>query len=218
MQCPKNDVEQKEMESIPYFSIVGSLMYAQTCTRPDISFAIGMLGRYQSNPKIDHWKATKKVLRYLKGTKDYMLMYRRSKHLEVVGYSDSDFAGCVDTRKSTFGYLFQLAEGATSWKSAKRFVIATSTMEAEFVACFEATIHALWLRNFISGLGVVDTITKPLKIYCDNSGAVFFSKNDKYSKGAKHMELKYFTVKEEVQKQRVSLEHIRTDLMITDPS
>ncbi|XP_070013746.1 secreted RxLR effector protein 161-like [Nicotiana sylvestris] len=205
------------MESIPYSSIVGSLMYAQTCIRPDISFAVGMLGRYQSNPGIDHWKAAKKILRYLKGTKDYMLMYRRSKHLEVVGYLDSDFAGCIDTRKSMFGYLFQLAEGAISWKSAKQSVISTFTMEVEFVACFEATIRALWLRNFISGLGVVDTITKPLKIYCDNSAAVFFSKNDKYSKGAKHMELKYFTVKEEVQKQRVSLEHIRTDLMIADP-
>ena len=90
-------------------------------------------------------------------------------------------------------------------------------MEAEFVACFEATIQALWLRNFISGLGVVDTITKPLKMYCDNSAAVFFSKNDRYSKGAKHMELKYFVVKEEVQKQRVSIEHIKTDLMIADP-
>ena len=90
-------------------------------------------------------------------------------------------------------------------------------MEAEFVACYEATIHALWLRNFISGLGVVDTITKPLKIYCDNSAAVFFSKNDKYSRGAKHMELKYFVVKEEVQKQRVCIEHIRTNLMIAVP-
>ncbi|XP_075083706.1 secreted RxLR effector protein 161-like [Nicotiana tabacum] len=205
------------MESIHYSSIVGSLMYAQTCTRLDISFAVGILGRYQSNLGIDHWKATKKILRYLKGTKDYMLMYRRSKHLEVVGYSDSDFTGCIDTRKSTFDYLFQLTEGSISWKSAKQSVIATSTMEAEFVACFEATIHVLWLRNFISGLGVVDTITKPLKIYCDNSAAVFFSKNDKYSKGAKHMELKYFTVKEEAQKKRVSLEHIRTDLMIADP-
>ncbi|XP_075106883.1 secreted RxLR effector protein 161-like [Nicotiana tabacum] len=175
-----------------------------------------MLGRYQSNPGINHWKAAKKVLRYLKGTKDYMLMYRRSKHLEVVGYSDSDFAGCIDIRKSTFGYMFQLAEGEISWKSAKQSVIATSTIEAEFVACFEATIHALWLRNFISGLGVVDTITKPLKIYCDNSAAVFFSENDKYSKCAKHMELKYFTVEEEVQKQRVSLENIRTHLMIAD--
>ncbi|XP_070017782.1 secreted RxLR effector protein 161-like [Nicotiana sylvestris] len=80
-----------------------------TCTRSDISFAIEMLGRYQINPENDHWKAAKKVLRYLKGTKDYMLMYKRSKHLEVVGYSNSDFAGCIDTRKSTFGYLFQLA-------------------------------------------------------------------------------------------------------------
>ncbi|XP_070041549.1 secreted RxLR effector protein 161-like [Nicotiana tomentosiformis] len=152
------------MELISYSSIVGSLMYAQTCTTPDISFAVGMLGRFQSNPGIDHWKATKKVLRYLKGTKDYMLMYRISKHLKIVGYSDSDFAGCIDTRKSTFGYLFQLAEGTIEWKSAKQSIIATSTMEAEFVACFDATIHALWLRNFISGLGVVDTITKHLKI------------------------------------------------------
>ncbi|XP_075111848.1 secreted RxLR effector protein 161-like [Nicotiana tabacum] len=102
------------MESILYSSIISSLIYAQTCTRPDISFAIRMLGRYQSNPGIDHWKAAKKVLRYLKGTKDYMLMYRRSKHLEVVGCSDSDFVGCIDTRKSTFGYLFQLAEGEIS--------------------------------------------------------------------------------------------------------
>ena len=139
-----------------------------------------------------------------------MLTFRRSNQLEVIGYSDSDFAGCIDSRKLTFGYLFLLGEGAISWKSAKQSVIASSTMEAEFIACYEATIHALWLRNFISGLGVVDTITKPLKIYCDNSAAVFFSKNDKYSRGAKHIELKYFVVKEEVQKQRM-------DLMIADP-
>ena len=146
-----------------------------------------------------------------------MLIFRRSDQLKVIGYSDSDFTGCVDSRKSTFGYLFLLGEGAISWKSAKQSVIASSTMEAELIACYEATIHALWLRNFISGLGVVDTITKPLKIYCDNSAAVLFSKNDKYSKGAKHMKLKYFAVKEEVHKQRVCIEHIRMDLMIADP-
>ena len=217
MQCPKNELERKEMERIPYASVVGSLNYVQTCTRPDINFAVGMLGRYQSNPGMDHWKAAKKVLRYLQGTKENMLTYRRSDQLEVIGYSDSDYAGCVDSRKSTFGYLFLLAGGAISWKSGKQSVIATSTMEAEFVACFEATIHALWLRNFISGLRIVDTIAKPLRIYCDNSAAVFFSKNDKYSKGAKHMELKYLSVKEEVQKQRVSFEHIRTDMMVADP-
>ena len=217
MQCPKNDLERKQMENIPYASVVGSLMYAQTCTRPDISFAVGMLGRYQSNPGLEHWKAAKKVLRYLQGTKNHMLTYRKFDHLEVIGYTDSDFAGCVDTRKSTFGYVYLLAGGAISWKSAKQSVIAASTMEVEFVACVEATVQANWLRNFISGLGVVDSISKPLKIYCDNSAAVFFSKNDKYSKGAKHMELKYFAVKEEVQKRKVSIEHISTDLMIADP-
>ena len=78
-----------------------------------------------------------------------MLTYRKSDHLHAVGYSDSDYAGCVDTRKSTFGYLFLLAGGAISWKSVNQSIIAASTMEAEFVACFEATVHANWLRNFI---------------------------------------------------------------------
>ena len=123
-----------------------------------------IIGKLQSNPGIDHWKVAKKVLRYPQGTKDRMLTYRRSDHLEVIGYSDSDYAGCMDSRKSTFGYLFLLAGWAISWKSAKQTVIAISTMEAEFVACFKATVHCLWMWNFISGLGIVDTIAKPLKI------------------------------------------------------
>ena len=182
MQCSKNDLERKQMENIPYASVVGILMYAQTCTRSNISFAVGMLGRYQSNPGLEHWKAAKKVLRYLQGTKNHMLTYKKSDHLEMTGYTDSDFVGCVDTRKSTFGYVYLLAGGAISWKSAKQTVIVASTMEAEFVTCFEATIQANWLQNFISGLGVVNSISKPLKNYCDNSVSVFFSKNDKYSK------------------------------------
>ncbi|GJY30989.1 retrovirus-related pol polyprotein from transposon TNT 1-94 [Tanacetum coccineum] len=98
-----------------------------------------------------------------------------------------------------------------------KFLRDSSNMEAERVACYEATIHALWLRNFISGLGVVDTLIKPLKIYCDNAATIFFSKNDKYSKGAKHMDIQFFIVKQEIQKQRVYLEHISKDLMIADP-
>ena len=133
------------MERIPYASAIGSLMYAQTCTRPDISFIVGMLGRYQSNPGMDHSKAAKKVMRYLRGTKDYMLTFKRSYNLEVIGYTDSDFSRCVDSRKSTFGYVYLLAGAAISWKSAKQTIIVASTMEAEFVVCFEATIHGLWL-------------------------------------------------------------------------
>ena len=94
------------MEGISYTSTVGSLMYAQTCTRPDISFAVGILGIYQSNPIMDHRKAAKKVMRYLQGTKDFMLTFRRFDSLKVTSYSDSDFARCIDSRKFTFGYLF----------------------------------------------------------------------------------------------------------------
>ncbi|RDX70838.1 hypothetical protein CR513_49865, partial [Mucuna pruriens] len=170
--------------------MVGSWMYAQTCTRPYISFDVGMLGRYQSNPRIDYLKAAKKVHRYLQGTKDHMLAYRRPDYLEVIGYLDSNYARCVDSRISTFGYIFLLAGRVVSWKSAKQFTIATSTMEVEFVACFEATIQTLWLRNFTSLFGIVDSIPKSLKVYCDSFAIVFFSKNDKYSKRIKHMDMK----------------------------
>lgn len=114
MHCPKNDVEFKEMESIPYAFIVGSLMYVQTRTKLDISFTVRVLGRYRSNPGRKHYKATNKVLRYLQGMKNYMLMYRKCNHLEVIRYLDSNFAGCVDGKKSTYIYLFMLAEGIIS--------------------------------------------------------------------------------------------------------
>ena len=99
------------MENIPYASVVGSLMYAQTYTRLDIRFAVGMLGRPQSDPGLYQWKTAKKVLRYLQGTKNHMLTYRKFNHLEVIGYTNSNFVGCIDTRKSTFGYVHLLAGG-----------------------------------------------------------------------------------------------------------
>ena len=107
------------MESIAYASVVGSLMYTQICLRPDIAYAIGMLERYQINPRMEEGKAAKKVMRYLKGTKNHMVTYKNVDHLEVIGYSDSDFVGCKDSRKSTSGYVFMLAGGAISWKSTK---------------------------------------------------------------------------------------------------
>ena len=105
------------MQQIPYASTIGSLMYAQVCTRPDIAYIVGMLGRYLSNPGNDHWIAAKHVMRYLQRTKDYMLTYRNSDQLEIIGYSDSDFAGCRDSMKSTSGYIYLLTGGAISWKS-----------------------------------------------------------------------------------------------------
>ncbi|CAN1822819.1 Secreted RxLR effector protein 161 [Linum perenne] len=89
------------MQKITYASAVGSLMYSQVCTRVDIAYIVWMLGRYLSNPGMDHWIVTTRVMRYLQRTEEYMLTYRKSDHLEVIGYSDSDFTGCQDSRKST---------------------------------------------------------------------------------------------------------------------
>ena len=108
------------MQKIPYASAIGNLMYAQVCTRPDIAYIVRVLGRYLSNPGMDHRKATRRVMRYLKRTRGYMLTYRRSNQLEIIGFSDSDFAGCQDSLKSTSGYIFMLADvrflGAVSSK------------------------------------------------------------------------------------------------------
>jgi Reverse transcriptase (RNA-dependent DNA polymerase) len=215
-QCPKNEIERAQMKQIPYASVVGSLMYAQICTRPDIAFAVGMLGRYQTDPGMDHWKAAKKVLRYLQGTKDYMLTYKRSNNLEVIGYSDLDFSGCLDSKKSTSGYIFMLAGGSISWKSAKQSLRASSTMQAEFVACYHATGQAVWLKNFIPGLQVIDSIARPLTLFCDNEAAVFFSKNNKSSGASKWIDIKYLIVRDKVKDGTIMIQHINTRVMLAD--
>ena len=118
-QCPQNDIERDQMKVVPYSSVMGSLIYAQVCTRLDIAFIVGLLSRYLSDPGQSYWKAAKKVLRYLQGTKDLMLTYRRTDTLGVVGFSDFDYASCVDDKKFTSGYIFMMVEGAVSWKSVK---------------------------------------------------------------------------------------------------
>ncbi|RVW21903.1 Retrovirus-related Pol polyprotein from transposon TNT 1-94 [Vitis vinifera] len=195
-QCPQNDDEREEMKTIPYSSVVGSLMYAQVCTRPDIAFVVGMLGRYLSNPGSQHWKAAKKVLSWV---------------------CDADFAGCIDDKKSTTGYIFMMAGGAVSWKSVKQTLTASSTMEAEYVACYEACCHAMWMRNFISALGVVDSISRPLKLFCDNSAAVAFSKNTRSISRSKHIDVKFYFVKEKVAESLIDIEHMSTKSMLADP-
>ena len=100
-----------------------------------------MLGRYMSNLGVDHWKATKRVMRYLKRTKDFMLTYRRSNNLEIIRYFDSDFAKCQDSKRSTSGYVFMLAGGVISWRSSKQTLMASSTMVVEFIVFYEASNH-----------------------------------------------------------------------------
>jgi hypothetical protein len=146
-----------------------------------------------------------------------MLTYERSDSLEIVGYSYSEFAGCLDTDRSTSGYVFKLVGGAISWSSSKQTVMTLSTMYAEFVACYEAVGQAIWLKKFVPGLRVVDSIERSLKLYCDNEPAVLYAHNNKIIKTVKHINIRFYVVKEKIQYQTISLEHISTKKMIADP-
>ena len=114
------------MRGIPYASTVESLMYAMLCTRPDICFHVGMFSKYQSDPGEEHWIAVKHILKYLRRTRDYMLVYQ-DESLVPIGYIDFDFQSDIEFRKSTSGYVFTLGGGAISWKSVKQSSIADST-------------------------------------------------------------------------------------------
>ncbi|XP_042983339.1 secreted RxLR effector protein 161-like [Carya illinoinensis] len=176
-----------------------------------------MLGQYHSDLGLDRWRVAKKLMRYLQGIKDYILMYRRTDNLQVIGYSNSDFTGCIDSRKSTSKYIFLMADEAVSWRNTKQTLIAISTMEAEFVPYFEATLYGVWLKSFISGLRVMDSITKPLRIYCNNSASIFMAKNNNSESRSKHINIKYLAIRERVKEKKVVIEHVGTELMIADP-
>jgi hypothetical protein len=209
-QCPKNQYELDQMKAVQYASVVGSLQYAQVCTRPDLAFITGVLGRYQDNPGIEHWKMAKKAMRCVQGTKHYMLTYRSSAYLEIKGYSDADYAGDRDERKSTSGYIFTLAGGAISWRSSKQKLVASSTMHTEFIACHDTIRKVIWLKKFVPDLRVVDCINKPIKMYCDNQPAVYYAHNNKSSNATKPVEVKFYVVKDGIRDKTISLEHIGT--------
>jgi hypothetical protein len=146
-----------------------------------------------------------------------MLMYGRSYSLEIVGYLDSDFAGCLDTNRSKSGYVFKLAGRDISWSSSKQTVMTSFMMYAEFVACYEATEQAMWLKKSMPDLRVIDKIERPLKLYCDNEPAVLYSHNNKKTKVIKHINIMFYVVKKKIQDQNISLEHISPMKMILNP-
>ncbi|XXG39556.1 hypothetical protein AAC387_Pa01g0491 [Persea americana] len=137
--------------------------------------------------------------------------------LEIIGYSDSDYAGYQDSMKSTSCYIYLLAGGAISWRSAKQTLVTDSTMTAEFVACYEASNHGIWLRNFVTGLRILEGIERPLKLYCDNKSAVLYSNNNRSLIRSKHIAIKFLVVKERIQDGQISIKHIGTNSMIADP-
>jgi hypothetical protein len=146
-----------------------------------------------------------------------MLTYERSGSLEIVGFSDSDFAGYLDTDRSTSDYVFKLTCETISWSSSKQTVMTSSMMYVEFVACYEAVRQIMWLKKFIPSLRVVDSIERSLKLCCDNKTAVLYAHNNKKTKAVKHINIRFYVVKEKIQDYTISLEHISTNKIITDP-
>ncbi|BBN69933.1 NAD(P)-binding Rossmann-fold superfamily protein [Prunus dulcis] len=149
-----------------YRQIVGSLLYL-TATRPDIMFASSLLARFMHNPTRKHMGTAKRVLRYVQGTLEYGVEYKKGKAATLIGYCDSDWAGSEDDRRSTSGYVFTLGSGMFSWASIKQNTVALSTAEAEYVSAAEATSQAKWLRFILEDFGEEQVEGTP--ILCDNT-------------------------------------------------
>ena len=193
-QSPKTPQEVEDMRHISYASTVFSLMYAMLFTRPDICYAVRIVSRYQSNPGRTYWIAIKNILKYLRRTRDCMLMYG-ARDLILTRYIDSDFQTNIDSRKSTSGSVFTLNGGAIIRRSIKQGCIADSTIEAEYVVVCEATEESVCLRKFLTDLEVVPNMYLPVTLYCDNSGVVANSKEPRSHKRGKHIERKYHLIR-----------------------
>lgn len=142
--CLMFDEDKVEMDKLPYASVVGSLMYAMISTRPDIAFAMGVASRYMSNPWQETLGGSERDHEILKATKHVCICYA-SQDLSVKGYSDSDYAGDLDKRRSTSGYVFTLTGGAVSWRSQLQDCVTQSNTEAKYVAASEASKESIWL-------------------------------------------------------------------------
>jgi histone deacetylase 1/2 len=196
----------------PYSELVGSLLYLSICTRPDIAQAVGAMARHMSKPTQEHWAAARAVLRYLAGSRNRGITYTANT-TELHGYCDADYAGDIDTRRSTTGYLFKLGGAVISWSSRLQATVAASTTEAEYMSIASATKEALWLRTLMTELG------KPVvtvKIYTDNQAALSLVKHPISSARSKHIDVAYHFARERVARKEVCFEYISTQHMTAD--
>ena len=169
MKLLKNTEQSEMVDATLYQSAVGSLLYLSGWTRPDIAFSVSNVARFCSSPTKEHWTAVKRIFRYLKGTHNYGLLYSRNDGT-IIGYSDADWAGDMNDRKSTSGYLFMMSGAAVSWKSRKQTCVALSTTEAEYIALASTTQEATWMRQLLEDLH--NRQIEPTVIHEDNQSAI----------------------------------------------
>lgn len=207
--CPKCEDDVKYMENIPYASVVGSLMYMMVCTRPDIGYAVSLVSRYLSNPGKNHWEAAKWILRYLNGTRNYGLLFGRGcdNGSVIQGFVDADFAKDLDKGRSITGYAFMVLGSLVSWKASLQHVVALSTTESEYIALTEGVKEAIWLKGFVSELGI-DNVQAV--VHCDSQGAIQLSRNSIFHERTKHINVKLHFIRDIVQSKEIEIKQVDT--------
>lgn len=186
--------------------IIGCLMYAVSGTRPDLCFSVSLLSRYQKCANDMLLSALKRVLRYIKYTLEYKLVYKCTDNV-LEGYCDADWGGDLHDRRSTTGYLFKFSDCLISWSSKKQASVSLSSTESEYVAISMAACEACWLINMLNDFKIVNVC--PVPIYCDNQSAISVACTDSV-KRLKHVDIRYHFIKELIKNERLCLKYIKT--------
>lgn len=208
--------EQKSLVGVvPYQEAVGCLLYVSNGTRPDISFATNNVSRFNAKHSEPHWTAVKRIIRYLKGTTSLKLKYHRSGNtLEMIGFTDADWASEIDERRSCTGNVIVMTGGAVTWMSKRQPIVALSSTEAEYIALSSMVKEIIWARHFINE--VFQMKLEPTTIRCDNQSAIDLSKNDMFRQRSKHIDIRYHHVRECIVRKIVKVEFIGTEYMTAD--
>jgi hypothetical protein len=193
-----------------YQSKVGSLNFAANQTRPDISFATGYVARYASNPNQSHMDAVNRIFAYLNRNRDMMIKFSGKYGFNLKGFVDSDFAGCEDSRRSTTGWIFTLAGGPISWSAQRQKTVATSTLDAEYIASAEAAKEAVWIRNFINDLRIPGIHVKSVPLYIDCNSALKLTHNPEFHAKSKHIDVKHHFIREKVEEGVIVTSRVNT--------
>ncbi|CAM8944652.1 unnamed protein product [Rhodiola kirilowii] len=205
------DEEGKAVCETYFKQVIGSLMYL-TATRPDLMYSVSLISRFMSRPTEMHMQAAKRIMRYINGTLSYVILYRHDKS-HMVGYTDSDYTGDIDDRKSTSGYVFMMSSGAMSWLSKKQPIVTLSTTEAEFVAAAGCASQVVWLRRITEEIGC--KYTRGITIYCDNSSTIKLSKNSVMHR-SRHIDVRFHFLREKVQDGVIEMVYCGTKEQIAD--
>ena len=206
-----------EETDVPYREAVGTLMFLSATTRPDITYSVNLVSRFQNNYSKIHWNAVKRIMKYLKSTPHHGIQYMPvSECQNLIGYSDADFAGDMDTRRSTTGYVFMLSNGAITWCTSRQSSVSTSTTESEYIAASTAVKEIMWLRQLLHDIGETSLCGESVTLFIDNQSAIKLIKNPVYHKRTKHIDIKFHFIREKYQDKTINIQYINSNEKLAD--